>query len=109
MRRGFFFFFFFFCSSLFKTAEIDMKLGEDLFFCFCFVVVVVVVVFFFFAFHFSKRLRFVLGVPKWKFSTRKKTLHARKKIRNDLAPSEKFSCYAPAARDRCFFAISVFY
>ena len=29
--------------------------------------------FFFFAFHFSKRLKFVLGVPKWKFSTRKKS------------------------------------
>ena len=28
--------------------------------------------FFFFAFHFSKRRKFVLGVPKWKFSTGKK-------------------------------------
>ena len=33
------------------------KCGEDFFF-----------FFFFFAFHFSKRLRFVLGLPKWKFS-----------------------------------------
>ena len=37
---------------------------------------------FFFAFHFSKRLKFVLefvlGVPKWKFSTRKKVFHAGK-------------------------------
>ena len=28
--------------------------------------------FFFFAFHFSKRLKFVLGLPKWKFSIGKK-------------------------------------
>ena len=28
--------------------------------------------FFFFAFHFSKRLKFVLGLPKWEFPTRKK-------------------------------------
>ena len=36
------------------------KLGEDLFF------------FFFFASHFSKRLKFVLGVPQCEFSTEKK-------------------------------------
>ena len=35
------------------------KWGEDFFF-------------FFFAFDFSKLLKFVLGIPKWKFSTRKK-------------------------------------
>ena len=36
-------------------------MGRGLFFCL------------FFAFHFSKRLKFVLGLPKWKFS-RKMTL-----------------------------------
>ena len=58
--------------------------------------------FFFFFFCFSlfktKRLKFVLGLPKWKFSAGEKAFHARKKIRkNDFAPLEKFSCYAPAA------------
>ena len=48
-------------------------------------------------FHFSKPLKFVLGLPKWKFSTVKKHFTPGKKIRkNDFAPSEKFSCYAPA-------------
>ena len=51
---------------------------------------------FFFAFHFSKWQKLVLGVPKWKFSTGKKGFHGGKKIRkNDFAPSEKISCYAP--------------
>ena len=60
--------------------------------------------FFFFAFHFSKRLKFVLGVPKWKFSTGKKAFHAGKKIKkNDFAPSEKFSCYAPELNASYFF------
>ena len=46
--------------------------------------------FFFFASHFSKPPKFVLDLPKWKFS-------AGKKIRkNGFAPSEKFSSYAPA-------------
>ena len=45
--------------------------------------------FFFFAFHFSKRWKFVSGVPKWKFSTGKKNF-TRKKIRKkDFATSEK--------------------
>ena len=54
--------------------------------------------FFFFAFHFSfsKWLKFVSSLPKWKFSTGKKHLTlAKKSGKNDLAPSEKFSCYAP--------------
>ena len=47
--------------------------------------------FFFIAFHFSKWLKFVLDVPKWKFSTGKKAFHSRKKIRkNDCTPSENF-------------------
>ena len=37
------------------------KWGEDFF-----------LLFFFFAFHFSKPLKFVLGLPKWEFSTREK-------------------------------------
>ena len=49
------------------------KLGEDLF-----------------AFHFSKQQKFVLELPKWKFSTGKKFR------KNDYASSEKFFCYAPA-------------
>ena len=39
--------------------------------------------FFFFFFHFSKRRKFVLGLPKWKFSAGKKIW------KNDFAPSEK--------------------
>ena len=62
--------------------------GEDLLFFFFF--------FFCFAFHFSKPLKFVLGLPKWEFSTRKKHFTPGKKIRkNDFAPSEKYSSYAP--------------
>ena len=57
--------------------------------------------FFFFAFHFSKPLKFVLGLPKWKFSTGKKHFTAGKKLRkNDFAPSEQFSCYAPEGDPR---------
>ena len=52
--------------------------------------------FFFFASHFSKSVKFVLGLPKWKFSTGKKLFTLGKKIRkNDFAPSEKISCYTP--------------
>ena len=55
-------------------------------------------IFFFFAFHFSKPLKFFLGVPKWEFSTGKKHFMPGKKIRkkNYFVPSEKYSCYAPA-------------
>ena len=53
--------------------------------------------FFFFAFRFSKPQKLVMGLLKWKFSIGEKTFHAGKNIRkNDFAPSEKFSCYAPA-------------
>ena len=51
--------------------------------------------FFFFAFHFWKRRKFVLGLPKWEFSTGKKHFTPRKKSENDFAPSEKYACYAP--------------
>ena len=47
--------------------------------------------FFFFASHFSKPLKFVLGLPKWKFSTGKKHFTPGKKIRkNDFAPQKNF-------------------
>ena len=46
--------------------------------------------FFFSPFHFSRQRKFVLGVPKWNFSTGKKEFTPGKKIRkNDFAPSEK--------------------
>ena len=42
---------------------------------------------FFFAFHFSKALKFALGLPKWEFSTGKRHFTPEKKIRkNDFAP-----------------------
>ena len=46
---------------------------------------------------FSKPLKFVLGLPKWKFSTGKKHFTPGKVRKNDFAPCEKFSHYAPAA------------
>ena len=84
-----------------KKMEIEVgkviKRGEDLFFFFFF---------FFFSssssssFHFWKRRKFVLGLPKWEFSTGKKTFHAWKKIRKNYFPhSGKYACYAPAAPD----------
>ena len=49
--------------------------------------------FFFFCFSLFKPLRFVLGLLKWKFSTKKKHFTPGKKIRkNYFAPSQKFSC-----------------
>ena len=61
------------------------KWGED----FCF----------FFLSTFKKRQKFVLGLPKWKFSTGKKRFTPGKKSgKNDFAPSEKFSCYAPVPK-----------
>ena len=53
--------------------------------------------FFFFACHFSKPLKYVLGLPIWKFSTGKSISCQENKNqeKNDFAPSEKFSCYAP--------------
>ena len=53
--------------------------------------------FFFLACHFSNPLKFVLGLPKYKFSTGKKHFTPGRKIRKtDFAPSEKSSCYTPA-------------
>ena len=44
---------------------------------------------FFFAFHFSKRLKFVLGPPKWKFSTGKKHFMPGKKSGKMTLPPRK--------------------
>ena len=45
---------------------------------------------FFFFLTFQNDKKFVLGLPKWKFSTRKKHITPGKKSRkNDFAPSEK--------------------
>ena len=49
---------------------------------------------FYLAFHFSKPLKFVLGWPKWEFSTWKKHIKPGK---NYFAPSEKYSSYASTA------------
>ena len=46
-------------------------------------------IFFFFAFHFSKQLKFVLGLPKWKISTRKKHFKAGKKSGKMTLPPQK--------------------
>ena len=85
-----------------KEAKVP-KWGEDFFFSFfllnfLFFYFIYLLIYLFFAFHFSK---FFLSLPKWKFSTGEKAFHARKKIRkNDFAPSEKFSCYAPDTAKR---------
>ena len=43
-------------------------------------------------FHFSKWLKFVFGLPKWKNFYLEKAFHTGKKIRkNDFAPSEKIT------------------
>ena len=72
---------------------------EDLFFFFFFFFFFCFFFFFFFAFHFSKRLKFVLGVPKWKVSTGKKKhfTPGKNQEKMTLPPSEKFSCYAPGS------------
>ena len=48
--------------------------------------------FFFFAFHFSKRQKFVLGLPKWKFSAGKKhfTTGKKKSGKMTLPPQKNF-------------------
>ena len=49
--------------------------------------------FFFFAFHFSKPLKFVFRLPKWKLSTGKKHFTPEKNQESDFSPSEKDSSY----------------
>ena len=52
--------------------------------------------FFFFACHFSKLLKFVLGLPKWKFSTEKKFFMPGKKSgKMTLAPQKDFPVTPP--------------
>ena len=78
-------------------------------FCFCFFVFV-------FAFHLWKRRKFVLGLPKWEFSTGKKHFTPGKKIRkNDFAHSENMP-FTPLIPSRgkwaktyllCFFVVVV--
>ena len=65
--------FFFFCFILFCL------------FIFCFVLFCFV-----FASHFSKPLKFVLGLPKWKFPTGKKHFTPGKKSGKMTAPPKNF-------------------
>ena len=90
----FFFFFFFFLLFTFQNGENSSKMrwGEALFF-----------FFFFFAFHFSKQLKFVLGVPKWKFSTGKNAFHAGKKSGKMTLPPQKNFPVTPLSWWRYFF------
>ena len=81
MRRGFFFIIFFFYYY-------------SLFFLFYFIYLFIYL--FIFSFHLSKPLKFILGLPKWEFSTRKKHFTLEKQFwKNDFAPSKKYSSYAP--------------
>ena len=67
------------------------KWGGDLFFsCFFF--------FFFFAFHFSKPVKFDLGLPKWEFSTGKKHFTPGKNQEKWLNPSEKNFLLCPCIK-----------
>ena len=71
-----------------EVGKVVVKRGEDFFF-----------FFFWFAFHFWKRRKFVLGVPKWEFSTGKKNYTSGKNQENDFAHSEKYVCYVPGCAD----------
>ena len=72
-------------------------------FCFCFVLFCFVLYFcfvlfcfcFVFAFNFSKPLKFVLGLPKWKFSTGKKHFTAGKKSGKMTLPRQKILPVTP--------------
>ena len=50
---------------------------------------------FFFACHFSKPLKYVLDLPKWKFSRKKNFTPGKKAGKMTLPPSEKFTCHTP--------------
>ena len=43
-----------------------------------------------------KPVKFILGLPKWEFSTGKKHFKPGKNQENDFAPSEKYFSFAPA-------------
>ena len=49
--------------------------------------------FFFFAFHFWKRRKFVLGLPKWEFSTGKKISRREKNQEKWLCPLRKICLF----------------
>ena len=66
------------------------KEGEDLFFLFLF--------FFWFVSHFSKPLKFVLDLPKWKFSTGKKHFTLGKNLKKLLCPLRKMFLLCPWSR-----------
>ena len=53
------------------------------------------VFFFFLLFTFKKSLKFVLGLPKWEFSTGKKHFTLAKNLEKWLCPFWKISSYAP--------------
>ena len=87
---------FFFVLFCFDVCGVCVCGGFVLFcFCICFVFVFVlfsfvfVLFFFFFACHFSKRQKFVLGLPKWKFSTGKKHFTPGKKSGKMTLPPQK--------------------
>ena len=68
-------------------------------FCFVLLCFFLVFIFFFFFFCFSlfKKTEICFGSTKMGIFYREKAFHAGKKIKkNDFAPSEKYSCYAPA-------------
>ena len=67
-----------------KEARKKWKRGNFFFFFFCL-----------FAFHFSKRRKFVLGLPKWKILYRGKNSRREKNQEKWLCPLRKFSWYAP--------------
>ena len=58
-------------------------------FCFVFVFCCFCFCFCFFAFNFSKRLKFILGLPKWEFSTGKKHFTPGKKSGKMTLPPQK--------------------
>ena len=58
----------------------------------------------FFSFHFWKPLKFVLGLPKWEFSTGKKSGKM-----TFFAPSEKHSSYVPDSDSKPFSSESLFF
>ena len=68
------------------------KRGEDFFFFFFFL--------FLFAFHFWKRRKFVLGLPKWEFSTGKKHFTPGKKSGKMTLPPQKNMPVTPLRRIR---------
>ena len=82
-------------------GKVEIENEERTFF-FCFVLFCFVCLFFFFAFHFSKRRKFVLGVPKWKFSTGKKHFTPGKKSGKMTLPLQKNFPVTPLGANTLF-------